>query len=245
MFLGGAGALVGLGVLGTLVVFSLAQHDATGQGPAQPADVLQQANGFARSFGFTSQVIGATSLVLFARVVTSDYAQGTLKGLLAREPSRTKLLAGKYVAMALFVSLALLLAVAIMLVVASITAAQRDLDLSAWWTAAGWGEIVLGGLRLEASTLVWGLFGFALGAIVRNGAAANGIGIGAIAIGGHLMEMFWDDAGQWLPDLVLGAFAMGGNAALSLANAAGVVALYAALLAAAAWFAYNRGDVTS
>ncbi len=245
LLIGGAGALVGLGVLGTLMVFSLAQHGPAGPGPVQGADMLELSDGFVCSFVFSSQILGATSLVLFARVVTADYAQGTLKVLLAREPNRTRLLAGKYVATALFVATALLVAVAVMLVVATVTAAQRDLAIEAWWTAEGWGTMALGFLRLEASTLVWGLFGFALGAIVRNGAAANGIGIGAIAIGGHLTEMFWDDAGKWLPDLVLGAFAMGGNDAIGLGNAGLVTALYAVVLAAAAGFAYNRGDVTA
>ncbi|MFA5944312.1 MAG: ABC transporter permease [Candidatus Thermoplasmatota archaeon] len=245
MILGGAGALIGLGVAGTLMVFSLAQHGPAGPGPVQGAEMLELTDGFVRSFVFSSQILGATSLVLFARIVTADYAQGTLKVLLAREPNRTRLLAGKYVTMAAFVATVLLLAVAAMLVVATVTALNRGLDISAWWTPQGWGEMALGVLRLEAGTLVWGLFGFAIGAIVRNGAAANGIGIGAIAIGGHLTEMFWDDAGKWLPDLVLGAFAMGGNGDISLANAGGVVALYAAILGTLAWFAYNRGDVTA
>ncbi len=245
MILGGGGAIVGLGILATLMVFSLVQHGGAPQGPTPSSDILEQSDGFARSFVFSSQILGATSLVLFARVVTSDYAQGTLKVLLAREPNRTRLLAGKYVAVALFVSAFLLIAILAMLLVATITAAQRGLDITSWWTADGWGSLAWGTLRLVTSTLVWGFFGFALGALVRNGAAANGIGIGAIAIGGHLTEMFWSDAGKWLPDLVLGAFAMGGSKAISLANAGLVTAAYAALLAVVAWLAYNRGDVTA
>lgn len=245
MLLGGAGALVGLGVLGTLIVFSLAEHGEAGQGPAQPGDMLERSDGFARSFAFSSQVLGATSLVLFARIVTADHQQGTLKTLLAREPSRTRLLAGKTVAMALFVGASLLVAVAAMLAVATTAGPANDLDLSAWWSANGGVSLAWGVLRLLASCLVWGLFGLELGALVKNGAAANGIGIGGIAVGGHLLEMFWDDAGKWLPDLVLAAFSMGGNEALSLAAAGAVVAGYALVLGAASWFFYTRGDVTT
>ena len=244
MLLGGAGALVGLGVLGTLVVFSLAEH-SDGPGPQQPGDALEESDGFATSFAFSSQVLGATSLVLFAKVVTSDYQQSTLKVLLSREPSRTRLLAGKYLAMALFVTAALAIACTAMLAIAATVGPGNGLDLDAWWTPAGLASMLLGSLRLLASCLVWGFFGFGLGALLKNGAAANGIGIGGIAVGGHLMEMVWEDAGQWLPDLVLAAFSMGGNEALSLADASWVVALYAVVLASASWFFYTRGDVTA
>jgi ABC-2 type transport system permease protein len=245
MLLGGAGALIVLGVLGTFVVFSMAEHAEAGQGPAQPADVLEESDGFARSFAFSSQVLGATTLVLFARIVTADYQQGTLKVLLSREPSRTRLLAGKGIAMALFVAAALLVALVAMLAVAVTAGSANDIDLDAWWTADGIASMAWGVLRLLASCLVWGLFGLGLGALVKNGAAANGLGIGGIAVGGHLMEMFWDDAGKWLPDLVLAAFSMGGSNDLSLGDASWVVALYAAVLAAASWFFYTRGDVTT
>lgn len=244
MVLGGAGALVAFGVLGTLVVFGLADH-SDGAGPAQPGDALEKNDGFARSFAFSSQVLGATSLVLFARIVTADYQQGTLKALLSREPSRTRLLVGKFLAMSTFVAIALVIAVGAMLLTALLAGNVNGLDLDAWWTGGGMASMSVGFLRLLASCMVWGLFGFGLGALVKNGAAANGIGIGGIAIGGHLMEMFWDDAGKWLPDLVLAAFSMGGSEALSLANASWIVALYAAVLAAASWLFYTRGDVTA
>lgn len=242
--LGAAAALVGLGVLATVLIFGQASDSPEGETPGLVRTaLLEGADGLVQSLTLSSQVVGAASLVLFARTVTNDYQQGTLKVLLTREPRRLALLSAKFLAMALFVVLAVLAMFVAMTGAASLVAAARGIDASAWWTAAGIGETLLGLLRLLAASLVWGLLGFALGTLFRSAGPAIGVGIGMLAIGGHLVERFWSNAGSWYPSSVLSVFTVGGTDAVSLAWAGLVVALYAVGFAAAAAGGFLRGDV--
>lgn len=241
----GGGGLVGLAALGTLLVFSQAQDAPSPTGPGFTTAVLQQPDGLVQSLALTSQIVGAVSLVLFARAVTNEYAHGTLKVALTREPRRGALLAGKFLAMGAFVSVAGLVAVMAALGVGSAVAAARGMDVAAWWGSEGLSDLGLGVLRFEAALLVWGLFGFALGAVFRSGAAATGLGVSVIFVGGHLLERFWADAGEWLPNLVLSTFTVGGTELLSLGAATLVVGLYAVVLAGTSLLAFTRGDVAA
>lgn len=240
----GAGVVVALGTVAASVIFGQA---AIKPDPAQPQAVaialLEAPDGLVQAFGFASQIVGAASLVLFARSVTTDYQQGTLKVLLTREPRRLVFLAGKGVAMAAFVVAAVLATVVAMVVTAMIAAATRGFDLSAWWSLEGFAAIGLGTLRLAATALVWGLVGTALGTTLRSAGAAIGIGIGVLAIGGHIVERFFTNASEWFPSLVLAAFTVGGTPAVSLALSGIVAAAYAVGLAIVAGIGFKWGDV--
>lgn len=126
---------------------------------------------------------------------------------------------------------------------AGMVAQARGIDSSQWWTSAGIGENLLGFLRLLAASLVWGLFGFALGTTFRSGGAAIGIGLGALLIGGHIAARFWADADKWMPDSLLSVFATGGTTSVSLSYAGLVVASYAVTLGAVSGLSFSRGDV--
>jgi len=244
MFLGGI-VLVALGALTTLIVFTQA---GTGTpGTPDPGGIslstLGGPKGIVQSLQFTGTLMGAISLVLFARTVTTEYQNGTLKVKLAREPRRLVLLSAKFLAMALFVAASLVAAFVAIVAVASIVGGVRGIDTSQWWTGDGIVESLLGLLRLLLASLVWGLFGFALGTILRSGGAAIGIGLGGLLIGGHIGERFWADAGRWLPDQVLAIFTIGGTDAVSMAYASLIVAVYAIVLSSASAFGFARGDV--
>lgn len=239
MLLGGA-VFVGMGILVTVIVFASA---GGANGPGVTVSVLSGSDGFVQSLRFTGTILGGISLVLFARTVTNEYQFSTLKVKLSQEPRRLVLLSGKFLAMALFLAAALVMTYIAMVSVASVVAGARGIDASPWWTSKGVAENLLGFLRLLAASIVWGLFGFALGTVLRSGGAAIGIGLGALLIGGHVGERFWADAERWLPDSLLGIFSAGGTASVSLAYASSVVVLYGVILGVISAFGFTRGDV--
>lgn len=166
-----------------------------------------------------------------------------LKVKLAREPRRLVVLSAKLLAMMLLVAPAVVVAFMLMLATGTIVAGTRGLDVSAWWTSAGLGGMLVALLRLVASVLVWGFFGFALGVLLRSSAAAIGVGLGGLLLGGHLGERIFTTPGKWLPDQILSAFVVGGTTSATLAFASLSILAYTILLATASAVTFSRGDV--
>lgn len=244
---GGAGAVVGVACLATLLVFvsakAVAPADAGRFGGITIAQ-LEAPDGLVQAMGFATVLVGAVSLVLFAQSVAGEYGHGTLKAILAREPRRLVVLAAKVVALALFLAVAVAAAFAAMAGVASLVAAARGIDTSRWWSGDGLGSAFPALLRLWVASLVRGLIGLTLGLAFRSAAPAIGIGLAYSIVGENLLLLAWSDGRNWLPGQVLVAFAQGGTASLSLAAASGLVAAYAALLCVASGWTFARRDVS-
>jgi hypothetical protein len=236
-------AVVGLGVLTSAIIFGQSSSgDERGPGVVPTAE-LEASDGLVKAFAFSSQIVGGAALVLYARSVTNDYQHGTLKVYLTREPRRLVFLSAKFLAMTAFLGVTLLVLLAAMIITASVVGGARGIDMSAWWTGEGVAATTFGFLRLAAAAMVWGLFGFALGTLLRSSGPAIGVGIGVFAIGGHLIENFWTNGGEWFPSLVLAVFTAGGTDTVSLGLASLMTALYAVILAGLSAFGFTRGDV--
>jgi ABC-2 type transport system permease protein len=246
--LGGAGILVALSMLAVLLVFSAAKTTPPADAAAnRPGGItisqLEGADGLVQALGFASLLMGAVSMVFFALNASNEYAHGTLKLVLSREPRRLVVLAGKFLALCLFLTLSVLLAFAGLTLVASTVASARGMDTSAWWTSTGIGDTMAGLGRLVVACIVRGVIGFTLGLLFRSAAPAIGIGLAYTIIAENLILLAWSDGRNWLPGQVLTAFTQGGTATLSLAAAAGLVALYAIALLAVAGATFHRRDV--
>lgn len=239
----GALAMVAIAILTTTIVFTQAQEDKSTSPGVVQSRTLEAPDGLVATYGFASLILGAGFLVIFARAVTNDYQHSTLKVLLTREPRRLMFAAGKFVATTAFATATLIAIALAMLATASTIAAIRGLDLSEWWTWEGIGESTVGFLRLWAASMVWGLYGFALGTLLRAAGPAIGVGIGSFALGGHLLENFVDNAAEWFPSLVMAIFVVGGADGIKFATAALMTAVYAAVFAAASIATTRRGDV--
>ena len=113
MLLGGAGAIVGFAVLTVVLTFTTASTTPVDQGPGGEGLTLAQlaaADGLARTVASAAQFIGVVGLAVFAISIAGEYAQGTLRNLLVRQPGRVRLLAGKLLALASFTAIAVVLA---------------------------------------------------------------------------------------------------------------------------------------
>src|SRR5439155_13169739 len=107
------GSMAAISILAVVLVFANAQAPAQaptrpgGAGPGErglPTTDALARDGFTGVFQFAAGLLGVVSLVLFAQAIGSEYREGTLKGLLSREPRRLVLLAAKLVAMAAFLA---------------------------------------------------------------------------------------------------------------------------------------------
>ena len=242
MLMGGA-VLVALAALGALIVFTQAKANPQPGAEGFNFTRLAQPDGLITPLLFIGQVVGAVSMVLFARSVGNDYTNGTLKMALVREPSRSVVLGGKTIALGLFVTIAVVLGFAAMTAVATTVAASRGIATDQWWTSQGIADS-LGGLgRLVVASLVWGLIGLMLGILTRSGSLAVGIGVPSLAIGEHLLQMLWSDGAKWLPGIVLAAFAAGGSKDIGLGLASLLTGAYAVAFALVAAATFTRRDV--
>lgn len=217
---GALAAIAFIGLLGTLVPFLRDGENRDGPGAPGAANLdLEAAGGAVAGIASMSQLVGAVALVIGAIGVANEYTHGTLKNLLIRQPRRLVLLAGKLGATATF--LAGLAAVTIALSVGfSIVAASIDgVDMSAWFTSAGVGEIfgALGGLVL--ANWVFGIIGVALAVVMRSAATAIGIGLAWALPGEQLIAALWSDIADFLPGHL--AAAISGSEEISFATAVG------------------------
>lgn len=244
MVLGGA-LLVAVAALGAFLVFvnAVAQPDPKADAMAFSFARLQQPDGLVASILLIGQLIGAVSMVIFARSFGNDYTNGTLKVALTREPRRARFLGGKLVALSAFVTISVVLGFLVMTGVAATIAANRGIDTSQWWTGTGLADSAGGLGRLVVASLIWGLIGVTLGILTRSGSLAVGIGLPAIVIGEHVLQRFWNDGAKWMPGIVTSAFAAGGTADWSLAAATTLSMAYAAVLVLASAGTFIRRDV--
>lgn len=239
----GALAMIAIGVLTTAIIFSQAQDAKSSSPGVVQTSVLESHDGMVATYGFASLILGAGFLVIFSRAVTNDYQYSTLKVLLTREPRRLVFAGGKFVAITVFATAVLALIALAMLATAATIAGIRGLDLSDWWTSSGMADSLLGFMRLWSACMVWGIYGFLLGTLLRGAGAAIGVGIGSFALGGHLLENFVDNAAEWFPSLVMAVFVVGGTDGIPLASAAVMTTIYATIFAVGATAMTSRGDV--
>jgi ABC-2 type transport system permease protein len=250
-WLGGTGTLVALSVLATVLIFTTAQSGGpAGGGPSgRPGGVgatqLEAPDGLVQTLGFAGLLMGAVTMVFFALNASNEYSNGTLKVVLSREPRRLAVLAGKFVALALFMTLSVLLAFMALAGTATAIAAARGMDISLWWTAEGLRDAAAALGRLLVSCLMRGIIGFTLGLVLRSAAPAIGIGLAYLLIGENLIMLAWTAGKDWLPGQVLAAFTAGGTPSLSYGMASALVALYAAALLLVAGVFFQRRDVAN
>ncbi|MDP9398439.1 MAG: ABC transporter, partial [Actinomycetota bacterium] len=125
-----------LGVLATVLTFALAETAPAGAhgGPGRPALVLERladADGLVRGFSTGMGLAGLLVFLVFTVTTTSEYGQGTLRGLLVQQPRRVAWLAGRLLALLSVVAAALLIALAASVLAALAMSRVRGLDTTA------------------------------------------------------------------------------------------------------------------
>lgn len=184
LFLTFSGSLTALSIL--LDFFYIKQAKKSG-------NIINLNQGFEMSILFLSVV----ALAVGASSIGNEYSQGTLKNILSRSPSRIKFLLGKFTAIAIFLTVLCLPTFLADLLFSMTMAAESSRE---HWLDHG---VFIESLRALICTLfgmiLFALFGFSLGLILRSSIMAISLGlfwalIMESAIGGMEPRMT-----RWLP----------------------------------------------
>ncbi len=240
--------MVGFAVLA--IVLTLNRLGSAGGGPggaggAVVAAQLAASNGFATLMGVSATFIGVIALAVCAVAVGMEYANGTLRNLLVRQPRRPRLLAGKLLALGSFLALAVALAYGAALAAALLLAPGYGISTAAWFTGEGVQSLLATAGNLLLATLAWGAIGVGLATVLRSTAVAITGGLAYALVVENLLSAAWSGGAQWLPGQLIDAIARGGTAAVSYGSALGLVGLYLLVAGAIVALLFQRRDVAA
>jgi ABC-type transport system involved in multi-copper enzyme maturation permease subunit len=203
---------------------------------------LSRPDGFVHGVITASNLIGIVALCLFAGAVAGEYSQGTLRNLLIRQPNRTRLLSGKFLALAVFFALAIALAVGAAAGVAFALGPSKGIHTSAWASSTGLGDLGQTILHIYLASIGYGVLGTALAVILRSPALAVAVGVAYALPGEAIINRLWSGGDRWLPGQLLSALAHGGTDTASYPRALITLAVYATIVATGTLALFKQRD---
>ena len=208
-----------------------------------PLTTLESSEGLVAGLGAASSLLGVVTLSLWALTAATDYSSGLIRILVAAQPRRWRLLAGKATALALWTAAATTTALLVNVLAAVASARAAGAATDSW--ASGWvGTVSAGWAQLYLALLVWGCVGLGLAVATRSAAVAISVGVGYVLVVEPVVSSSLGSVRDWLPGATLTALAQGGTATLSGAGALAFGLLYATVALAAATVCLTRRDVT-
>jgi len=205
--------------------------------------VLEQPDGLTHGVVDVSGLIGIVALCLFAGAFATEYSQGTMRNLLVREPRRSRLLAGKFLAIAVFIGIAVLLEILLSCAVAFALAPGRGITTSAWTSSTGLTDLLQATFHVFLASVGYGVFGAAIGVALRSPGVAIGTAVAYILPGeAIIVGVIWGGGDRWLPGQLLDALAHGGNDNSTYGHALVTLAVYVAAVAAGTLWLFRRRD---
>ncbi len=248
MLVGWFGLIALFAALINSVMFSLTgvQAPAAGPGVAFPDHAtLAGTQGLVAGLSAAASMFGIVTLSFWALATAGDYTTGLIRVLVAAEPHRWKLLVGKLVALLLLTVVATTVAVVVDLAVAPAAAGAAGIDTTAWRAGVTAGLVLQARGNALLASLVWGMIGLTLAAVLRSSALAISIGVGWVLVVESVVTAAFDGGGDWLPGTVLTALAQGGNDLLAHPTALGLGLTYVLVGVGAAMVIGWRRDITN
>ena len=204
---------------------------------------MERPAGLLAGLAAAANLFGVVTLSFWAVATASDYSSGLIRLLVASEPRRWRLLAGKVVALVLVTAVATTVAAIVNVFAVLPAAGAAGISTAAWGTdlvsvaAAGWTNLFL-------ALCVWGALGLTIAVLARSAAVAISIGIGYVLVVESLVKMVKDAPSDWLLGTTLGALASGGGATVAYGTALALALGYVTLGLVLAGVVFVRRDVT-
>lgn len=204
---------------------------------------LEAPAGIMAGLAAASSLLGVVTLSFWAIVTAGDYGSGLIRLLVAAEPRRWPLLAGKVAALLLVTAAATTVATVVNLVVAGPAASAAGISTAAWGTdlAAVVGQAWV---QLFLALAAWGVLGLVVAVLSRSAAVAIAIGVGYVLVVESLVTMASGTPSDWLLGTTLTAVASGGTAAVAFGTALALAAAYVTMGLLVAGLVVVRRDVT-
>ena len=151
LWYGSYGAITGVIVLTTIVTIAGALHHPDARGDLTLGQ-LAQASGLSQGLTQSGVLLGAVSFSIAAFQFGGEFAHGTLRNLLVRQPRRSVLMAGKCLAVLTFLIGAVVVATIVAICASFVMAHLRGIPTGAWTSGTGMGDlgILLGDLTSSA-----------------------------------------------------------------------------------------------
>lgn len=181
---------------------------------------LSASDGLVYGFQSAASLLGVIALCVFAAQSAQEYTYGTLRNLLVRQPSRMKILAGKYVAMSLFAVLIVLVSAIVSVAISFGLASGAKVSTTLWSSADGQQELITALGNVLLSTICFGTVGMILGLLLRSPISSIAVGVIWILIVENLLSAVVNHISKWLPGQLLSAIASGGTPPDPITNAA-------------------------
>lgn len=177
--------------------------------------VLSQATGLIYGFKIVSFFLGITALCVFASQSAQEYSLGTLRNLLVRQPSRMKLLFGKYLSMVIFAIALVVIDAIVAIGVSYLLAPHAKVTTSAWLTMSAVSLLGKTFVNVLLATIAFGTFGMILGLLFRSPISSIAIGVIWSLILETILGGVVSSTQKWLPGQNFDNVAQGGSAAVS------------------------------
>ena len=204
---------------------------------------LESPSGLMSGLAAASSMFGVVTLSIWAVVTASDYGSGLIRLLVAAEPRRWRLLAGKVVALVILTAAATTVAATVNALAAVPVAGAAGISTAAWGTDLV--SVVAGAwVNLFLALCVWGVLGLVIATLARSAAVAISIGVGYVLVVESIIKMLEDVPSDWLLGTILNAVAAGGTAAVTHGAALALALGYVTLGLVVAGVVYVRRDVT-
>ncbi|MEI6219679.1 MAG: ABC transporter permease [Actinomycetes bacterium] len=222
----------------------------SGEGNGQRGEIispaiLSQAAGLVYGFKIVSFFLGITALCVFASQTAQEYTLGTLRNLLVRQPSRMKILSGKYFSMIIF-AIALVTIDAIVAISVSYgLAPHAKVTTTAWFTSAALSLLGRTFVNVLITTIAFGTFGMILGLLFRSPISAISSGVIWSLILETILAGVVSSTQKWLPGQNFDNIAQGGSLTVSYQWSLAISAAYLVAGFAIVALLFKRRDVAN
>lgn len=235
-------------VLFTYLIFSEVKNPQGGGRPgavAPTVESMSQASGVVVSFQQVPVLLGIIALCVFAAQMAQEYTYGTLRNLLVRQPSRMKILGGKYISMSIFGLLIVAVSAITCIGVSYGLADWAGIDATAWSSAAGNEAITETLINASIAVIIYGTIGMILGILLRSPISSIAFGVIWFLILDNLLAGVLSSSAKWLPGQLIDSLTRGGTDSISYDRAAALLAIYIGVSALIAAVLFKRRDVAN
>ena len=247
LFFGTLGSVVGTSSLVTSLLYLLIDKPGgnSRRGAHISREILSAPNGLTFGFAASAGLLGIVALCVFAAQTAQEYTYGTLRNLLVRQPSRMKLLLGKLVSMSIFQMVIVIVSGAVSIVLSFALAPHAKVSTDLWSSSTAISAVIHTTINVYISAIAFGLFGMALGLLLRSPISSISIGVLWLLIVEGILGTVWSTANKWLPGSQFSNVAQGGSTEISYSYSIAATIIYLIVISVAAATFFKKRDVAS
>ena len=205
---------------------------------------LAEAGGGTQTFAVGASFVGFLVFVTFIALMAGEFAGGTFRAMLLREPRRLRVIVGKLAGALILAAVLIAVAEAACFALSLLLAPGEGISTSPWFSA----EALRAGIRDYATVLGgvtgWAIFGTTLAVVFRSVPVALAVGFAWAGPFENITVDSWEDGYRVFPGQVLASLIRGGTVELAMGRAVLTAALYAGIAAVVSLVLVSRRDVT-